>query len=425
MRRLFDSGWTYATAWLLTRSFAAFVFRYRADFITGDVDYYFRKVSELPDVGMAATMPEYPVPVVWLLQLLRAVSGDDFAFFTWGFVGSMLVLDAGFTWLLWRQGGRFRGLATGVWVVFLACIGPLAYCRFDLAPAVLAGTAALWSMRRPTAAGTLIGLGAALKLWPALLVIPLLARRTRAKALVGLGLTGFLLAALAYGSAGWDRLVSPLTWQSDRGLQVESIPATWIMFERATIDDVQWVIGLSKFNAFELWGPGVTETLQFAAWLQVGGLAAIAVLAVRAALDLRPSIVSVAITMLAIVVIMTVANKTLSPQYLIWLGGPLAAACSGLGAWAPGRRSRQEHWQIYLAALIALLIALLTQIVYPLTYRSLVDTQRGHFWPAMVLVGRNLVLFGFTFVIWGLAWQLTGSGRPARDVESGPQRRLA
>ena len=93
--------------------------------------------------------------------------------------------------------------------------------------------------------------------------------------MVGVGLA---LVSLIFG--GWTRLVSPLTWQSGRGLQIESIWATPLMIGRA-LDAQTWVVGMSKFQAYEIFGPGVSVLLTLSTVATVLGFAAIVGLSVR------------------------------------------------------------------------------------------------------------------------------------------------
>ncbi len=147
------------------------------------------------------------------------------------------------------------------WILFVTLLGPLAYFRFDMAPAVLAGAGALLARRRPALAGALIAFGAALKLWPALLVLPLLGVDRKARAL-GHRLRCHRRLCLALSSlavGGWQRLLSPLSWQSDRGLQVESLAASPLMWLRTAQDGGGWIVGLSRYNAYEIVGPGVAD----------------------------------------------------------------------------------------------------------------------------------------------------------------------
>src|SRR6185295_7359301 len=135
---------------------------------------------------------------------------------------------------LYRSAGRTHGWAVDFWLLFVFLIGALSYLRFDMLPAVLAGGALLAARRRPWITGALTGLGAAIKLWPALLIPSFLSykpdRRRAGLAFVAVGF-GLALVSLIFG--GWLRLISPLTWQADRGLQIESIWATPLMVVRA------------------------------------------------------------------------------------------------------------------------------------------------------------------------------------------------
>ncbi|HEX7804852.1 MAG TPA: hypothetical protein VF413_01680, partial [Cellulomonas sp.] len=80
---------------------------------------------------------------------------------------------------------------------------------------------------------------------------------------------------------------------------------------------------------------------------------------------------------LLVLVVLIVLNKVGSPQYLAWLGAPVALA---LALRLPGWRS--TAWQV--AAL-----ALLTQIVFPLDYGALLN---GRVPVSLVLVARNVLL---------------------------------
>ena len=158
---------------------------------------------------------------------------------------------------LWRATGRRHDSAIDFWLIFVPLIGPLAYLRFDMLPAVLAGGALLAARRKPWVTGALTGLGAAIKLWPALLIGAFLSYRSdRRPAGVAFVVVGFGLALISLIFGGWSRLISPLTWQSDRGLQIESIWATPLMLARAARPD-HWIVDISQYQAYEIFGPGV------------------------------------------------------------------------------------------------------------------------------------------------------------------------
>jgi len=291
------------------------------------------------------------------------------------------------------------------WLVFVFLIGPLCYVRFDLLPAVLAGGAMLAARTRPWVTGALTGLGAAIKLWPALLIAAFLAHRPDRKA-AGLAFVGvgFGLALLSLLLGGWSRLLSPLTWQSDRGLQIESVWASPVMIARA-FNPTAWVVETSPYQAYEVFGPGVPAALVASTVATVVGLAVIALLSGRAFATREPSPVAIGLLILATVAIMTITNKTLSPQYVLWLGGPMAALLLlRCGAGPDAAVISRLAWQ-----LVAL--ALLTQLVYPVFYRGLLG-ERGD---AMIVVAtvmttvRNLALVAFTVEVCSHAWRTLGS----------------
>ena len=238
----------------------------------------------------------------------------------------MLALDGVFTYAVWRSGGRRHDAGVDFWLLFVFLVGPLSYVRFDMIPAVLAGGALLAARTRPWVAGALTGLGAAIKLWPALLIPVLLADKERRKpTAIGFVVVGFGLALISLITGGLTRLFSPLTWQSGRGLQIESIWATPLMLLRMVRPE-QWVVEISRYQAYEIFGAGVGLWQTVSNVATVLGLVTIVVLWVRAyRMPGGVTPVAVALVVLATVTVVIITNKTLSPQYLLWIGGPIAA----------------------------------------------------------------------------------------------------
>ncbi|MFP5282628.1 MAG: glycosyltransferase 87 family protein [Actinomycetes bacterium] len=405
------SGTAVAVAWLVTRLLTLGILATFERFVVGDVFYYWRKIRAMGDVGLANTLVEYPTPVVWLLTVPYGLGGGTRVGYLIAFVAAMLALDAAFTQVLWRRSRGGPGSAVTFWLAFVLLIGPLAYLRFDILPAVLAGGALLAARRRPWVTGALTGLGAAIKLWPALLIPSFLAHRADRKA-AGLGfvVAGVGLAAVSLLAGGWDRLVSPLTWQSDRGLQIESVWTTPVMVARA-LNPRRWLVEMSDYQAYEIFGPGVAPWLTVSTVATVLGLVVIVALWVRAFRAPAPSAVAVGLAVLATVAIMTVTNKTLSPQYLLWLGGPMAALLL-LARREPADRTlpRRLAWQL-------LALALLTQLVFPVFYNGLLGSRGDAMLVAATLVTtlRNLALVAFTVEVCLLAWR----SLPARALRTG------
>ena len=398
---------TIVIAWLVTRTLSLLILATKAErFMVGDVYYYWRKLNALGEVGLARTLNEYPTPVVWILWLPFGATGGRRVGYLVAFMALMLLLDAAFTYALYRSAGRRHHPGIDFWLLFVLLVGSLSYLRFDLIPAVLAGGALLAARHRPALTGALTGLGAAIKLWPALLIAAFLSYKPdRKPAAIAFVVVGFGLAAVSLVVGGWSRLVSPLTWQSGRGLQIESIWSTPLMVARAVAPD-RWLVDISRFQAYEIFGPGVGAWIMISNVATVAGLVTIVALAVRAFRAGGSTPVAVGLTVVAIVAIMTVTNKTLSPQYLLWLGGPTAAVLllrRNAGA--------DEQTAVGRIAGQLLLLALATHLVYPLLY----DGFLGRDGRVMIVVStvvtaiRNLALVSFTVEVTRLAWRFLGS----------------
>ena len=398
---------TIIVGWLITRVLMLVVLAAFERFVVGDVFYYHRKINALFSVGLDRTLYEYPVPVVWILWLPYGASFGNRIGYLIAFVVLMLVLDAVFCYALWRAAGRRHDSAVDFWLIFVTLIGPLAYLRFDMLPAVLAGGALLAARRKPWVTGALTGLGAAIKLWPALLIGAFMSYRSDRRA-AGLAfvVVGFGLALISLIFAGWSRLISPLTWQSDRGLQIESIWATPLMLARVAAPD-RWIVNLSQYQAYEIFGPGVAAWVMISSVATLIGLGLIILLNVRAFRHGGSTPTAIGFVILATVAIMMITNKTLSPQYLLWLGGPMAA----LLAFRPQARA-DEQSAIGRIAVQILILALLTQLVFPVFYDGFIGRQGR----SMIIVStvvttiRNLALVVFAVEVCGLAWRMLGAG---------------
>lgn len=400
------SPWPWLLVWTVSRLWMHRDWTRHWTHIANDVRYYEQSLA-LPGLG-DRRLVEYPVPVVWLLDSLRLIGPDPDSYLV-VFALAMAALDLVMMVLLWRTG---RIWAVVFWILFVHAYGSLLWYRYDMVPALAVGLAALWVCSHPRRSGAMVALGASLKLWPALLVLPLvgLHRPGRARLRAFL-IVGALMALLAFAGGGWDRLLSPLTWQDDRGLQVEAIPATWLMWQHAFSGQMRWIVEFSSFNAFEVFGPGVDLWLTVASWLMalvVLSAAGMGVVAWR-----RGALPADVLTLclVSLVAGMLVANKTFSPQYLIWLGAPLAALVVESG--------RRLRWRATVLAALGLVLAYLTRQVYPVRYGGIVSNPRGDETDTLVLVARNLLLVLFWILSTGWAWGLLAS-HPSHPRPAGP-----
>ncbi|MDQ2838660.1 MAG: DUF2029 domain-containing protein [Actinomycetota bacterium] len=386
--------------WLLSRALVLtiLVFAHESD-VSGDVTYYARSLHQMFDgAGLHNTLQEYPLPVFlvilpqFLLGFLNQVA------FTILFALTMLLVDAVFTGFLWRGDGRRRGDATNLWLWFVPALGPLAYFRFDLVPAVLAGGAVLAAIRRPAVAGVLTALGAALKLWPVVMLPTFLIRRDDRRAvLVGFLSTGLLVGGLALAIGGLRRTLSPLHWQSARGLQIESVAATPLMLARMFHPVGVWNIRLSQYKAFEIFGAGSRAITTATTGLTLLGGLLLVTLWWRSLKLRTPSAETLGWLFLATALIVTVTNKTLSPQYLLWLGGPVAA----LAVRAPGDHAVRTFGRVLMITAVA------TQLVFPIGYNALLKTHSLMWLVTLDLALRNVLLVWLTWYSVRQVWRQT------------------
>lgn len=392
------SARTMSLIWVVSRLLLLLFWALFTPESQGDVVYYYEHISAMASQGPAATLQEYPTPVLWLLVACWYAGFGTQVGYVICFVLGMLACDAALYRRLWLTGGRLGAQAAWFWTVFIAAIGPTVFLRFDVVTSVLAGWSLLWiSARRPGRAGALAGVGAAIKLWPALLWPALCGDRVmRRRATISFWVTGGGLALVSWWWAGWDRLISPLSYQSGRGLQVESVWATVPMLARAfSLGD--YAVTVSRFQAFEIYGPGVGVWSQVASMAMLVGLVGIVAGYVWWLWSGQSSTFTACLLVIAVVLVMIVTNKTFSPQYMIWLGGPVSALIAILGLeprTAPGYPVRRAvTWRIIIATLVA---TAATAIVFPIGYNPLVrDTGSSRYLRPVitcVLACRNVVM---------------------------------
>lgn len=387
-----------AIVFLATRTLILWSLRLEdVSFVMNDVGYYGFYLNKL-SLGEPDILLEYPVPAVWLLQAIYWVGGG---IDSWEpvFLAVFMAVDALVAVLLYRRNNAAGAL---FWILFTGAQGAVPLHRFDLIPAALVAVACLYARRLPTVAGGAIGLGAAIKLWPALLIGPLLGKRR----VLGFLFTGMGLAAASLVATGWARSASPIGWQSDRGLQIESVPATPLMALRTFTHDERWLIRLTDFNALEIvTGPGISVLLVASTVLTALAIGWTVLLSYRIARmgdDGHRRHEAMVLGVLAIVVALVVANKTLSPQYIVWLGGPVAALLVV-------RRSRwlRRHTVVLAVTLVA--VGGLTQLTYPWLATGIMAVPQGSGPETAVLVLRNLVLICLSGYASWLAWRASGT----------------
>lgn len=358
-----DAPWTTGSrtvhavlGWLVTRAVVV-VMLLRWEHVVGlDIDHYSAGLDAGSGGSFDAVLREYPVPAAALVAIPRALAGGPGPSYTFWFVALILAVDAAFTALLHRSDAD--GRAVTMWLAVGPMVGPLLVTRFDLVTGAALAVAVLLLSTRPRVSAVLAVVAASIKLWP-ILVLPALAapRRGRRTVVVTSVVAAAAVVVLCLLLGDLDRSLAPLRFQSDRGLQIESLPALPLM-ALWSVAHAPWTVGLSAFSCDEVSGPGS------AVMLGIAGLAGFGVLVVAGVLSSRlwrrsteaPG-AAVGWVSLALVGLLVVTNKVFSPQYLLWLV-PLAVVLMILTADPLATR----------ITVALMLVGALGQVIYPFAY---------------------------------------------------------
>jgi hypothetical protein len=257
---------------------------------------------------------EYPVLLGYLAHVTARVSPTGSAFFLVNLL-VLLICSLVTVWATIRYTGRWQaGLIVGLSPV-LMLTGTI---NWDMVPVMLVSLALLaWARGRPALAGLAIGLGAAAKLYPALLLFPLLLiafseRRWRP----------FLWAA-GSAAASWAVVNLPV---------VLAYPAGWATFWRLNADrpadfgSAYYALGLLGQPVPSL---NVVATVLFGLCLAVIALQPVRRLEVLALLTIAAFLIT---------------NKVYSPQYVLWLLPPAVMAGAALSALLVWQAAEVAYW---------------------------------------------------------------------------------
>ena len=418
-------GWWIGTRALIFALWWVFHF-----YTQSDVIYYFESIQKLFHGAPASEiLIEYPTPLIWLLSIPYLIGFGTRLGYIIVFIACFVAGDALMGYVLWRsarQYGTNPRPAAAFWIWFVMATGPIIYMRLDFLTAALSAAALISIVRSHRfTSGAMMGVGAAIKLWPALLwPTTMVDKKAVRRATAGFFGVGAAIAIVSLIYAGWERLFSPLTWQSDRGLQIESLYATPVMIARLFSPDT-WTVYISKYNAFEIEGPGtIFLTYAASAATLLGGITMI-VLYIGWLRNKDRTPIEAGTLMIIATLIMIITNKTFSPQYMIWLGGPVAALLTisarhpgllpdqgRLFSWAtrPKHLTQDQHLvgPLTLARHIAvwtLALTLLTQAIYPVLYDYLTDVRWLTPGALLVLTLRNVGLAYFSVRLVVLAFR--------------------
>ncbi len=349
--------------------------------MTVDVRYYLDAATNLL-AGHEVSDWEYPF-LALVVVLAPALFGfSDPSSYLVGFACISLVLDfltyvsiVGSTRHSQQPGGAW------LWVAGPPLLGLISITRLDLASccAAAAGTRLVITGRHPRLAGALLAVGAAIKVWPAFVLVVGLALTRRIQLAVGAAAVGALTVITVFAFGWGSMLTGFVTYQIDRGVQIESVaalPLLWL--EQMGVANYTTDF---DFGAQQVYGPFVGSIT----WLMSAGFAlgavALAVLNGRRPPP-RDPIEHLLLMATAVVLVLILTNKALSPQYLLWV----LVMTALLGAVSNRLDARVT------APLLGALV--LSHLLFPYLYA---DLLRFELLPLVVITARDVLLIAVLF----------------------------
>ncbi|RJT87550.1 DUF2029 domain-containing protein [Cryobacterium melibiosiphilum] len=369
--------------------------------------------------GLPAITTDFVYPVLAAVPILGALAfGDNAYVATW--LGLVTLGNAGAFAVLLHHARRAPDRrvegAAWWWLGFLLLLGPIAVGRIDAITVPLAIVGLLWVSTRPVWATILLTVATWVKVWPAAVIAALLVASAHRACVFRVALvTSAVIAAVAVGLSlalgSPPHVLSFIGEQTGRGIQIESpVAGLWMWQAAAGIPGITIYYDFDILT-YQITWPGTTVAAALMTpllALAASGVLLIGVRAQRRGVDwtrLFPTLV------LALVLVLVLANKVGSPQFTSWLAAPFIL----------GLVLETRAWR--LPAALGLAIAGLTQVVYPFFYDTLLAAD-----PLLVtvLTVRNLlevVLLGWALHrLWTYAGSAAQNGPPAASVIGGSTR---
>jgi hypothetical protein len=326
----------------------------------------------------------YPQLALVPMILARALAWLGGYIIAWSILVTALNAIA-FALLIGRTRSRARVSAAWFWLAYALLLGPIGMYRIDAVTVPLAVAGLLWLAARPAVATALLAVGTWIKIWPAALIAAAVVVLRRRLTVVG---SAALVTALVLGGiivlGGWAHALDFIDEQTGRGLQLEAPVSTFYLWQAVAGVAGSFAFYDTDVLTYQVTGPSVDiviavmTPLLAVAVAGIAGLGAYKVWCGASYVRLLPPLA------LALVLVLIVFNKVGSPQFQTWLIAPLVF-------WIVWDRTRATT-----VAALSLVSAALTQVVYPIVYGGVLNTQPV---PVALLTARNIITIVLLVII--------------------------
>lgn len=343
----------------------------------------------------------YPL-LAFVPMLFAYVFGPDSYGATW--LSMVLVLNLVALGVLTGWGRRRDRVSVAWWwIFFLLALGPIALGRIDSVTVPLAIIGVLLLASRPRAAAVILAIATWMKVWPAAIIAAvLIVSPQRVRVFIAIAATSLAIVAIALLMGSGANVLSFVTQQAGRGLQVEApVSTVWLWLAASGAEDTVVYFDYDILT-YQVDGQGTAAAAALMTPLLGVAVAVVALLGIRAVRrgasvpKLLPPLA------LALVTAFIVFNKVGSPQFESWLAVPIIGGL--VGALHGGRSFRRP-------AMLVLAIAAMTQVIYPTFYPLLLGLD-----PMMLVLitARNLLLVAL--LAWAIVWVIrAGAPAPTHD----------
>ena len=364
-------GWFVTRLWVLLSGFSILLYP-KSEYLFSDVRLYDWWAGNIADGFFPINDPMWQYPPLAALVFL---AGYLIAPNAVGFVFLALLADLAIMTLLLIRGRELTNyLPAAIWLATPLVMGPILLGRFDVFPTLAAVFALLYASSAKKF-GSVLAIGALLKVWPILLLLAT-PKEMLTRVLLWFALT-FGVGSLLLG-IWWDESFSFISGQRSRGLQIESIAALPYQLWNA---GPATVASAFQFGAIEVVAPGTTLISLVATLV---GIALLGRLSYWRLFNKLSEVQPADIALLALLVAI-VTSRVLSPQYLVWIFGVLAVC-----AFNPQPNFRRIFVLIFISSGLG-------QLIYPGWY---VNFQLGGTLAVAAHTIRVIALVWATVLVW-------------------------